>query len=199
MTLDEIVKKLESCGANPRATLSLAPLRQAINLLDLDKKGIFADAVGRDLGRSVIIAGTNGKGTVGASLEALCLAANERVGFFSSPHLLSITERIRVNGQPVSTELFLRAYEAIAEAGNQFQLSYFEMLVLMALWIFTSGEGGAPVDRILWEVGLGGTWDPTNAVPHGLCIITQLGLDHQDRLGSTLAEIAQNKLGVLPK
>lgn len=150
-----------------------------------------------DPSKITIVAGTNGKGSVCAMLDALLGTAGERVGLYTSPHLIETTERIRIAGDDVSTDLFCDAFEAIQSKCNISDLSHFEILTLMAIWCFCSGEKVTPVDRVILEVGLGGTWDATNAVPHGLCIITTLGMDHQDMLGSTLLEIASNKFGVV--
>ena len=144
-----------------------------------------------------MVAGTNGKGSVCATLEALLLGAGERIGLYTSPHLVETTERFRIAGNEITPELFVRAWEAVSRSCQEIRLTHFEALTLMAAWLFFAGEAVPPVDRAILEVGLGGTWDATNAIPHSFCIITRLGLDHQNLLGSSLGEIAANKFGIV--
>ena len=144
----------------------------------------------------ILIAGTNGKGSVLKVLESLFLANGERVGSYTSPHLVSITERITIQGKPISNEDFIWAYDWACEKTSDLGLSHFEMLTLMAAICFFS-EDREPLDRVLFEVGLGGTWDATNAIPHGVSVITKVGYDHMRLLGSTLDSILQNKLGIV--
>lgn len=146
--------------------------------------------------RCTVVAGTNGKGSVCASLEALLLDAGRRVGMYTSPHLVEHTERIRINGIDSSEDLFVKSFDFVKSKVDP-TLSHFEMLTLMAVWIFFSGHEIEPMDRVILEVGLGGTWDSTNAVPHGISILTALSLDHQNILGNSLLEIARNKLGIV--
>ncbi len=149
--------------------------------------------------RHVIIAGTNGKGTTAAVLSALLTSAGARVGLYTSPHLVNVCERFRVNEADVPEPLFLRALEANLAVIEAERLTHFEALTLIAAWIFLSGEAIAPCDWCIWEVGLGGAWDATNAIPHHFCAITRLGLDHENLLGSTLREIAGQKFAVIPE
>jgi dihydrofolate synthase/folylpolyglutamate synthase len=150
-----------------------------------------------DPNQVIVVAGTNGKGSVCATLEALLLDAGETVGLYTSPHLEETTERIRISGCDISRELFCQAHQKVVERTHDLRLSHFEVLTLMAAWVFFSGEGTAPVKKAIFEVGLGGTWDATNAIPHLNCVITSLGYDHQNLLGSSLAEIATNKFGII--
>jgi dihydrofolate synthase/folylpolyglutamate synthase len=163
----------------------------------LEKILHFTEAHAR---QTIVVAGTNGKGSVCATLEALLLSAGKRVGMYTSPHLKETTERFRVNGQDISEEVFIQAYQAVfSKTDGQtdgMSLSHFEMLTLMAAWIFYSEKIIPPLDWVILEVGLGGTWDATNAIPHKNCIITPLGLDHQQLLGNTIEEIAANKFGI---
>lgn len=147
--------------------------------------------------KTIVVAGTNGKGSVSATLEAIFRGAGERVGLYTSPHLVDYTERMRIAGEDVSRELFTRAYARVASETEDLRLSHFEMLTLMAVWLMASGELTTRVDRLILEVGLGGLWDATNAIPHTTSVIAALGLDHQNLLGPTIVDIARNKLGIV--
>lgn len=165
----------------------IAGLRKIINLRP------------EDANKTIVVAGTNGKGSVCATLEALFLAAGETVGLYTSPHLVETTERIRVNGQDISQEIFCQAFGEVFKVIEDLHLSHFEALTLMAVWIFYSGKVVPSLNWFIFEVGLGGTWDATNAIPHNHCVITSLGLDHQNLLGNTIEEIAANKFGIVSK
>lgn len=147
----------------------------------------------------VIVAGTNGKGTTSAALEALLLHAGQRVGFYSSPHLVSTTERIRLNGQDISQAAFLDLFHRCENLIKECELSHFEALTLMAGEHFFGSGQSTPIDFAILEVGLGGTYDATNAFPHKYVMVTKLGLDHVAILGSTIQDIAANKFGVVTK
>jgi dihydrofolate synthase/folylpolyglutamate synthase len=147
--------------------------------------------------RITVVAGTNGKGSVSATLASLLQGEGERVGLFTSPHLISIRERIQVNREPVSKRVFLGSYERVGQVAKKKDLPFFGLLTLMAVDIFFSGRDLNPVDRAVFEVGLGGLYDPTNAIPHGISVITSLGLDHQHLLGEGYASIARNKFGIV--
>ncbi len=175
----------------PERPPSLEPMRKGL-------ERVFSSPSKMNPQKIIVVAGTNGKGSVCATLEALFLATGETVGLFTSPHLIETTERIRINGKDISPELFCEVYHAVRQAVLEMTpLSHFEMLTLMAAWVFLSGEKIPPVDRPIFEVGLGGTWDATNAIPHLNCVITSLGLDHQNLLGYSLPEIALNKFGIV--
>ena len=152
-----------------------------------------------NLSKIILVAGTNGKGSTCAMLEGLFRHAGETTGFYSSPHLAHYCERIRINGKPISEDLFTQSYKIIAAITESLSLTHFDVLTLMALWVFASGEAGRSVDRIILEVGLGGRWDATNAVPHGVSVFTPIDFDHQNLLGSTLVEIAANNLDIVEK
>jgi dihydrofolate synthase/folylpolyglutamate synthase len=110
--------------------------------------------------------------------------------------LIEPTERIRICGRDITKADFVTAYEIVAKKTSDLKLSHFEMLTLMAMQAFHSDSEG-PLDWIILEVGLGGTWDATNAVDHETSVITALGMDHENLLGSTLTEIAKNKFGII--
>jgi dihydrofolate synthase/folylpolyglutamate synthase len=147
----------------------------------------------------IVVAGTNGKGTTCAALEALLNSAGQKTGFYSSPHLVSTTERIRVNSKQITEEDFVKLFQQCEGLIRKFELSHFEALTLMAGHYFFSEEWGLNLDFVILEVGLGGTFDATNAFPHKYSVITKLGLDHVQILGNSLAEVAKNKFGIVTK
>ncbi len=132
-------------------------------------------------------------------IESLLRARGLRTGLFTSPHLSSIRERIMVDGQPVSAEAFVAAYEelapylALVDGQQASQLSFFEVLAGMAFAIFAD----VPVDVAIVEVGLGGTWDATNIADGAVAVVTPVSLDHTAYLGGTVEEIAADKAGII--
>jgi dihydrofolate synthase/folylpolyglutamate synthase len=191
LTYPEAVKELEQLGIMPTSMPQIAPMQRA-----LAKTGLLGRM---DASRNVIIAGTNGKGSTAATLSALLHSAGQRVGLYTSPHLVTTRERIRIGPHDVSEDHFARAYVALKNVIEEEKLTHFEALTLIAAWILHSGEIIKPVDWAVWEVGLGGLYDATNAIPHHFCAITQLGLDHQAILGNSLPEVAAQKFGVIGK
>ena len=146
------------------------------------------------------VTGTNGKGSTIAFLRQLLMAHGKKVGTFTSPHMISIHDRICIGDQPISDEDFTRIGQEVQQMEQtllqtQDQLSYFEIICLMALLYFK--EQG--VDVVLLEVGIGGLLDTTNVVTGEIAVITSVGLDHQETLGGTIAEIAQQKAGIFKK
>ena len=146
------------------------------------------------------VAGTNGKGSVCAYLDAMLRAEGEKTGLFTSPHLISINERIAVNGAPVSDGEFVRLFESALEAVRRMETAglqhptFFEFLLGMALCAFRD----AAVDYAILETGLGGRLDATSAAePPEVCVITSIGYDHMQYLGNTLEEIAAEKAGII--
>ncbi len=140
----------------------------------------------------ITVAGTNGKGSTIAALESFLLVAKQRVGSYTSPHLLHFNERIKINGQPVGDAQLCAAFSVVEQARKGQWLTYFEWATLAALWIFKQAE----LDVLLLEVGLGGRLDAVNLVENNISIITGIDYDHQDWLGSTLDEIAREKAGI---
>ena len=140
---------------------------------------------------SILIAGTNGKGSVGAMLEAVCVKNNLRTGYYLSPHLVDVRERIRVNGQKISEEDFATCLDKVFRAMDNISLTptYFEALTAAGLLHFMETK----VDCAVVEVGLGGRFDATNAIVQQLSVITGIGLDHEEYLGNTLESIAAEK------
>lgn len=141
----------------------------------------------------VTVAGTNGKGSTVAVLDALLRDAGYRTGTFTSPHLLRFNERICVDGVEVPDAAIVDAFEAIDRARDRISLTYFEFATLAALLVFKSE---AP-DFIILEVGLGGRLDAVNIVDPSVAVITSIDLDHQDWLGDTRGAIAREKAGIM--
>ena len=143
------------------------------------------------------VTGTNGKGSTIAFMRELFVAHGKKVGTFTSPHIISIHDRICINGQPIAGEDFVRIANQVKEMEKTLleahdQLSFFELLTLIALLYFK--EQG--VDLVLLEVGIGGLLDTTNVVTGEVAVITSIGLDHQETLGDSLEEIAEQKAGI---
>ncbi len=139
------------------------------------------------------IAGTNGKGSTSHMLASVLQSAGYRVGLFTSPHLRDFRERIRINGEMISQQGVVEFVEQHREAMERIGLSFFEMTAAMAFSHFATSE----VDVAVIETGLGGRLDATNVVDSQLSIITNIGLEHTQYLGTTLAEIAAEKGGII--
>ena len=168
--------------------------------LGLEQSRELADRCGApDRGLKFLhIAGTNGKGSTGAMLEHALRGNGCVTGFYSSPHLISVRERIRVGGRAVGEEEFAAAAnevrtacEAMAREGKK--PTYFEVMTVMALLVFRRRH----CDWIVWETGMGGRLDATNIVVPKVSVITTIALDHQKYLGNTLTEIAGDKAGIV--
>ncbi len=140
----------------------------------------------------ITVAGTNGKGSTCAMLEAILLDAGYRVGVYSSPHLIRYTERVRIDGQELDEQLHSQAFSAIEQLRGETSLSFFEFGTLAALWLFQQQA----VDVVVLEVGLGGRLDATNVVDHDVSIITSLAVDHVDWLGDDINVIGYEKAGI---
>ncbi|WP_150459977.1 bifunctional folylpolyglutamate synthase/dihydrofolate synthase [Nesterenkonia ebinurensis] len=149
------------------------------------------------------VGGTNGKTSTARMIEAGLLAHDLRAGRYSSPHMGKVTERIAVDGKPVSDETFVRIWDEIrpsiglvdaqlAERGEK-PLTLFELLTVLAIAIFAD----EPVDVMVLEVGLGGSWDATNVADSAVQVIGPISLDHTAMLGETVEEIAQEKAGII--
>jgi len=149
------------------------------------------------------ITGTNGKTSTSRMIESILRAAGLRTGLLTSPHLRRVNERIVIDGLPVSNEALVRNWDDIApflamvdtelEAADQAPLSYFEALTVLAFAVFAD----APVDVVVLEVGMGGEWDSTNVADGQVAVFTPIALDHESRLGRTVAEIARTKAGII--
>lgn len=150
---------------------------------------------------SVLIAGTNGKGSTAATLAAILQASGLRTGLYTSPHLVRINERLRIDGEPILDDDFALFHELVdrtaerlvSEGELPWHPSFFEMLTAMAFEYFSQKK----IDIAVLEVGMGGRLDATNVVEPKVSVITDISLDHQKFLGNTVTEIAREKAGII--
>jgi len=150
---------------------------------------------------SVLIAGTNGKGSTAATLASILQASGLKTALYTSPHLARINERIRINGEPIEDDAFARLHggvdriseKLIEQGGLPWHPSFFEMMTAIAFLDFSREH----VDIAVLEVGMGGRLDATNVVEPLVSVITDISLDHQKFLGNTVAEIAREKAGII--
>ena len=192
MNPDQALKYLLSLG---HETLSIK-----LGLTNTEKLLASLGNPQRDF-RSVQIAGTNGKGSTAAFLNSICCQAGVRTGLFTSPHLISITERIKINGGQISGAEFARLTNVVREAGTELvargQLqtlpTFFEHVTAIALLAFRE----AGVELAILETGLGGRLDSTTAAGAEIVAITPVAMDHEEYLGSTIAEIAAEKAAII--
>ena len=143
--------------------------------------------------RAIHVAGTNGKGSTSHLIAAVLQAAGYKVGLFTSPHLISLTERIRINGQPIPEAEVADFIERNRAFLDELQPSFFETMTAMAFAYFVREQ----VDIAVVEVGLGGRLDSTNVLTPLLSVITNIGFDHMEFLGNTLPKIAREKAGII--
>ena len=170
---------------------------------DLAHMRRLADALGNPQRKlqSVLIAGTNGKGSTAATLASIIQAAGYRTGLYTSPHLLRVNERMQINQEPISDAEFALIYDRVEAVATNlvasgelpWHPSFFEMLTAMMFEYFAS----AGVELAVLEVGLGGRLDATNIADPCISVITDIDFDHQKYLGSTLPEIAHEKAGIM--
>jgi len=180
-TLDEWLPWLETLS--PREiVLGLERVQTVLAVLDLPRPGIVIN-----------VAGTNGKGSSVAMLEALLTNAGHLTGCYTSPHVLRYNERIRIGGVPASDAAIISAFERVQAVRGDVPLTYFEFGTLAALVAFAA----AAVDTLLLEVGLGGRLDAVNAVEPDACLITNISLDHTAWLGADVESIAREKAGIM--
>ena len=149
-------------------------------------------ALGRPAARVITVAGTNGKGSTVAFIEAIAREAGLRVGAYTSPHLLAYGERVRIEGEQAGEAALADAFAAVEAARGDTGLTYFEFGTLAALWLFER----AALDLVILEVGLGGRLDATNLVDADVAVITTVDLDHQDWLGDDREAIGVEKAGI---
>jgi dihydrofolate synthase / folylpolyglutamate synthase len=195
MSYDSSVQQLYALGhelaSTPSHKFDLAYVRELLSGLGNPERRF----------PSVLIAGTNGKGSTAATLASILRAAGHKTGLYSSPHLVTINERIRVNGEAIADvefeEIHNRVERMAQQLLNQQKLpwhpSFFEMLTAMAFEYFAS----IAVDIAVLEVGMGGRLDATNVVDPLLSVIADVALDHQKYLGDTIGEIAREKAGII--
>ena len=170
---------------------------------DLSHMRVLLAALGNPENRfpTVLVAGTNGKGSTSATLASILRASGLKTGLYTSPHLVRINERIRLNGEAIADDDFATVYDVVdrtaerlvSEGDLPWHPSFFEMLTAMAFEYFARSRP----DIVVLEVGMGGRLDATNVVEPRLSIITDIALDHQKYLGETVAEIAREKAGII--
>jgi dihydrofolate synthase/folylpolyglutamate synthase len=189
--LNAMVPELYQSSGLPRRKFSLDEIRILLAALG-DPQRRFA---------SVLIAGTNGKGSTAATLASILTASGKRTGLYTSPHLARVNERIRLDRLEIDDDAFARLYFRVHDAAQQLVLderlpqlpSFFEILTAQALLYFAESH----VDIAVLEVGMGGRLDATNIVDPLLSVITDISLDHTEWLGSTIGAIAREKAGIL--
>jgi len=171
-------------------------LRRFGIVLGLDVIAALLDGLGNPHRgfKSIHVAGTNGKGSVCSALATILRAAGCRVGLYTSPHLVKFNERICIEGQPISDEAVVRAYEAVKNipSGDR-EATFFEYSTAMAFYEF----GRQKVDWAVIETGMGGRMDATNIITPAVSVITNISLEHQQYLGNTVAQITAEKGGII--
>lgn len=185
------VGELYAAPGHPRRKFRLEEMRTLVEALGHPERRF----------RSVLIAGTNGKGSTAATLASILQSAGYRCGLYTSPHLERVNERIRVDGAPIGDQDFARLYFRVDDCAGRLVTegrlsahpSYFESLTAVAFEAFAEAQ----VDLAVLEVGMGGRLDATNVVEPLLSIITDISLDHQEWLGDTIPLIAREKAGIL--
>ncbi len=145
--------------------------------------------------RFLHVAGTNGKGSTCAMMDAILRAAGHRTGLYTSPHLVDFRERIRLDGAMIPEDAVAEGLTLLREAAEtcDHAPTFFELVTVLAAWWLARGEA----EYVVWETGMGGRLDATNAVLPDVAVITPIGLDHQKWLGDTLAQIAGEKAGII--
>jgi dihydrofolate synthase/folylpolyglutamate synthase len=165
----------------------LETIRRLLGALDSPEKSF----------QSVLVAGTNGKGSVARYLDAMARKAQIRTGLFTSPHLVNLTERIRIAGDEIEREQFADSFTEVVAAVQRLERkphpTFFELVTATGLLCFAR----AGVDLAVLEIGMGGRLDSTNAVDPVLSLITAIDYDHQQYLGNTLTQIAREKAGIM--
>jgi dihydrofolate synthase / folylpolyglutamate synthase len=190
-THEEIVAALTSRWPEHRVAPSLGRIRALTELLG-DPQRVYP---------VIHLTGTNGKGSTAAMTESLLRADGLRTGRFTSPHVISVTERITIDGEPISDERFddlwreIEPYVALVDQRkiDGVAMTFFEIITAMAYAAFAD----APVDVAVVEVGLGGAWDATNVADADVAVVTPIDLDHTHLLGRTITEITREKAGII--
>ena len=204
MSFEHPNRNSESIHDVERDIMSRPPEHNTTNL-DLDRMNLMLDVLGHpeQSFRVIHVTGTNGKGSTARMAEAICRAYGLRTGLYTSPHLEKVNERIAIDGQELSDDDFIDAwdqikdYVALVDAKMEQQgkprMSFFEVLTAMAIWKFAD----APVDVAIVEVGMGGAWDATNVLNADAAIIGPIDMDHMKWLGDTVEQIAEEKVGII--
>src|ERR1044072_5470873 len=186
MNFEEAVKYLLSLGHETLAIkLGLLNTELLLDALDNPERAF----------PSVQIAGTNGKGSTAAMLDSICRAAGIKTGLYTSPHLVSITERIKFSGTEITREEFAACATTVREVSEQLEAlpTFFEQVTAIALLAFRRAQ----IDLAILETGLGGRLDSTTAANAHIVAIAQIALDHQEYLGNTIASIAAEKAAII--
>ncbi len=189
IVLEKLLRRIPENKIRPR----LEPTRRAVELLGDPQKTY----------RIIHVTGTNGKTSTTRFIERILREHGLRTGRFTSPHLVRLNERISLDGEPVSDEQLISVFsdiepilefvdQELLESGDS-PLTFFEALAVLGFAVFAD----APVDVLVLEVGMGGAWDSTNVADGDVAVFTPIGLDHMDRLGNTIEEIAQTKSGII--
>lgn len=184
-----------------RALLGRLPEHKSIQGANISRIRHLVDLMAspQDAAPVIHITGTNGKTSVARMIDTLLLALGLRTGRHTSPHLSEVRERISLSGEPIDKERFVELYREVmpyvdlADQQIDRPLSFFEITTAMSFAAFAD----APVDVVVLEVGLGGTWDSTNVANGRVAVVTPVAVDHTKYLGSTPAEIAQEKAGII--
>jgi len=190
-TVEQLYALGHELGSTPSHKFELTYVREMLEALSHPERR-FA---------SVLIAGTNGKGSTAATLSSMLRVAGYKTGLYSSPHLIRINERIRVNGEMISDAEFGAMHDRVERTAQEllhsgklpWHPSFFEMLTVMAFEYFA----GVGVEIAVLEVGMGGRLDATNVVEPTISVIADISLDHQKYLGDTISEIAREKTGII--
>lgn len=190
-SLHERAGELHGLPGQPRQKFRLEEMRALVEALGHPERQF----------RSVLIAGTNGKGSTAATLSAILAAAGYKTGLYTSPHLSRVNERIRIDGQSISDADFARLYFRVDDVAGQLiaagklpaHPSFFESLTALAFLALSEAE----VDVAVLEVGMGGRLDATNVVEPMVSVITDISFDHMEWLGDTITLIAREKAGIL--
>ncbi|ATF09113.1 bifunctional tetrahydrofolate synthase/dihydrofolate synthase [Candidatus Enterovibrio altilux] len=189
----------ESTLPNAQSPLSvwlryLKKLHTSVIALGLDRAAAVAykGKLIKPASKVITVAGTNGKGSTCAIIEAILLQAGYSTGVYSSPHLIRYNERVRICGEELNDGRHTEAFAAIESLRGDISLSLFEFGTLAALWLFIDNN----VDVVILEVGLGGRLDATNIVDHDVSVITSLAIDHVDWLGDNIEMIGFEKAGI---
>lgn len=189
IVLEKLLLRIPENKIRPR----LEPTRRAVELLGDPQRSY----------RVIHVTGTNGKTSTTRFIERILREHGLRTGRFTSPHLVRLNERMALDGEPVSDEQLISVYsdiepilefvdQELADSGEN-PLTFFEALAVLGFAVFAD----APVDVLVLEVGMGGAWDSTNVADGDVAVFTPIGLDHMDRLGNTLEEIADTKSGII--
>lgn len=185
----QIIERLEKLRDEPARENRVPLFREALKRLSRERGiAIRGEAV-------VLVAGTNGKGSVSKTLETLLARPGRSIGLFTSPHMMDTTERIRSDGRDLTRDEFVQCFTTVEPFTNG--LSHFEILTLMMAEAFFGGRIRRAVDLAIVEVGVGGRLDPTRVFPHDVSVVTRIGLDHEEILGGSLEAIAREKFAIV--